>query len=204
MTKKRLAVLISGSGSNLLALARAAKRRALGGSEIAVVICNEPGARGIARARRLGLPVVVIAHRDFPSREAHEAAVRETLRRYKIHFILLAGYMRLLTPAFVRGWKNKILNTHPALLPAFPGGHGARDALSYGVKVSGCTIHFVSEAMDAGPIILQRAVDIKTGDTAASLQKRIQQAEHLAYPEAVRLLCAGRLRVRGRRVFVRG
>ena len=203
MAKKRLAVLISGSGSNLVALARAAKRRTLGSGEIAVVICNEPGAKGIVRARRLGLPVVVIAHRDFPSREAHEAAVRETLRRYKIHFILLAGYMRLLTPAFVRGWKNRILNTHPALLPAFPGGHGARDALSYGVKVSGCTIHFVSEAMDAGPIILQRAVEIKHGDTAASLQKRIQKAEHHAYPEAVRLLCAGRLCVRGRRVIVR-
>ena len=203
MAKKRLAVLISGSGSNLLALARAAKRQALGGGEIAVVICNEPGAKGIARARRLGLPVVVIAHRDFPSREGHEAAVRETLRRYKIHFILLAGYMRLLTPAFVRGWKNRILNTHPALLPAFPGGHGARDALSYGVKVSGCTIHFVSEVMDAGPIILQRAVEIKNGDTAESLQKRIQKAEHHAYPEAVRLLCAGCLQVRGRRVLVR-
>ena len=203
MAKKRLAVLISGSGSNLVALAMAARRRALGGGEIAVVICNEPEAKGIARARRLGLPVVVIAHRDFPSREAHETAVRETLHRYKIHFILLAGYMRLLTPTFVRSWKNKILNTHPALLPAFPGGHGARDALAHGVKISGCTIHFVSEAMDAGPIVLQRAVEIKNGDSAASLQKRIQKAEHQAYPEAVRLLCAGRLNLRGRRVIVR-
>lgn len=203
MRVRKLAILISGSGSNLLALARTAKWKKLGPGRIALVICNVPEAKGAKRAIRLGLPVAVIAHRDFRSREAHEAAVQETLKRHKIDYLVLAGWMRLLTPGFVAKWKNKIVNTHPALLPAFPGAHGARDALAHGAKVTGCTIHFVTAGMDAGPIISQHAVPILPRDTEATLQKRIQKAEHRAFPEAVRLLCEGRLKVDGRRVVIK-
>ncbi len=195
-----LAILISGSGTNMVALARAARANRLGGGKIAVVICSDPAAAGIGKALRFGLPVVVIDPRDFSGRAAHEAAVLETLRRFKVRFILLAGYMRILTPAFFKGWKNRIVNTHPALLPAFRGAHGVRDALAWGAKVSGCTIHFVEPAIDDGPVILQRAVPVFSRDTEKSLAARILKAEHLAYPAAVRELCKGRLVVRGRRV----
>lgn len=202
MAIRNLAILISGSGSNMVALAKAAKANRLGGGKIVVVICNVPEAKGVERAAKLGLPVVVIAHRDFPSRATHEAAVHDELRRRKVDALILAGWMRLLTPDFVAKWKHRILNTHPALLPAFPGAHGARDALAWGAKVSGCTIHFVTADMDAGPVILQRTTPILPRDTEATLQKRIQKLEHAAFPEAVKLLCSGKLKVRGRRVMV--
>jgi phosphoribosylglycinamide formyltransferase-1 len=198
-----LAILISGSGTNMVALARAARAGRLGGGKIAVVICTDPDAAGIGKALKLGLPVVVIDPRDFSGRAAHEAAVHETLRRFKVKYILLAGYMRILTPAFFKGWKNRILNTHPALLPAFRGAHGTRDALAWGAKVSGCTIHFVEPALDDGPAILQTAVPVLPRDTEKTLAARILKAEHRAYPAAVRALCEGRLSVRGRRVMWR-
>lgn len=198
-----LAILISGSGTNMVALARAARAGRLGGGFIAVVICSDPAAAGIGKALRFGLPVVVIDPRDFPGRAAHERAVLETLRRFKVKYLLLAGYMRVLTPAFFKGWKNRILNTHPALLPAFRGAHGVRDALAWGAKVSGCTIHIVEPALDDGPVILQRTVPVLPADSEKSLAARILKAEHRAYPEAVRALCEGRLRVSGRKVAMR-
>jgi phosphoribosylglycinamide formyltransferase-1 len=185
----------------MVALARAARANRLGGGKITVVICSDPAAAGIGKALRLGLPVVVIDPRDFSGRVAHEAAVLETLRRFKVKYILLAGYMRILTPTFFNGWKNRILNTHPALLPAFRGAHGVRDALAWGAKVSGCTIHFVEPAIDDGPVILQKAVPVLSDDSEKTLAARILKAEHKAYPEAVRALCEGRLAVRGRRVI---
>src|SRR5581483_10754548 len=169
------------------------------GRAIVCVISNRPDARGLARARELGLTAHAVDHRAFPTREAHEEEVLRILAGSEPDFICLAGYMRLLSPAFVAAYPHRILNIHPSLLPAFPGVDAQAQALRYGVRVSGCTVHFVDENLDAGPIIVQRAVDVRDDDSADSLAARILEQEHIAYVEALRKLGTRRWRIDGRR-----
>jgi phosphoribosylglycinamide formyltransferase-1 len=197
---KRVGVLISGRGSNLQALIDAQRAGGLGG-QIAVVISNVSAAPGLERARTAGIAAAVLDHRGR-SREDHEHEVLEVLRRHEVDLVCLAGYMRLLSPVFIRAFPGRILNIHPSLLPAFPGLEAQRQALEYGVKVSGATVHIVNEGLDAGPIVVQEAVPVMEDDTAAELAARTLQAEHRIYPRAVRILLDGRYRVEGRRVRV--
>jgi phosphoribosylglycinamide formyltransferase-1 len=190
----RLAILLSGRGSNFEAIYRADV------AEIVCVISNRPNAKGIARARELGLTAHVFDHRQYPTREGHEADVLRAIAESEADFIALAGYMRLLSPAFVAAYPHRILNIHPSLLPAFPGVDAQAQAIAYGVKVSGCTVHFVDENLDAGPIIVQRAVPVLDGDDAEALSARILEQEHIAYVEALVALGTRAWRVEGRRV----
>ena len=198
----RLAILLSGRGSNFVAIYDAIARGELA-AEVVAVISNRPEAPGIARARELGLPSYTLDHRAYPNRGAHEQDVLEILAAAKPDFIVLAGYMRLLSPGFVAAWPHRILNIHPSLLPSFPGVDAQAQAVAYGVKVSGCTVHFVDENLDAGPIIVQRAVPVLDDDTAESLAARILDQEHEAYVEALRKLASSQWRVEGRRILNR-
>jgi phosphoribosylglycinamide formyltransferase-1 len=167
-----------------------------------VVFSNVADAPGLERAAGFGVPTEVLSHRKVKPREAHERAVVEVLRRYEVELVCLAGYMRLLSPYLIAEFRNRILNIHPALLPAFPGLHSQEQALEHGAKVSGCTVHFVDEECDHGPIILQAAVPVLEDDTVDSLSARILEQEHRIYPEAVRLFFEDRLSVDGRRVRI--
>jgi phosphoribosylglycinamide formyltransferase-1 len=180
----RLAILLSGRGSNFLSIHRAIEEKRLD-AEIVLVISNRPDAAGIVRARELGLSAHVVDHRQFATRELHEEAVLQLIGEAKPDYIVLAGYLRLLSASFVAAWPQRILNIHPSLLPAFPGLNAQQQALDYGVKVSGCTVHFVDENLDAGPIIAQRAVPVVDGDTVDTLSARILEQEHEAYVEAL-------------------
>jgi len=195
----RLAILLSGRGSNFAAIHDAIVRGELD-ANIVCVVSNRPDAPGIDLARARGLPTNVIDHRNFVSREAHEAEVLHVLGDAQPDFIALAGYMRLLSPAFIAAYPMRILNIHPSLLPAFPGLDAQAQAVAYGVKVSGCTVHFVDENLDAGPIIVQRTVPVREDDDASSLAARILEEEHIAYVEALKKLASGAYRVDGRRV----
>jgi len=195
---RRVGVLISGRGSNLQALLDAAKAGRMGG-EVVAVVSNVAEAGGLERARRAGVAAFVQDHRGR-SREDHDAAVQRILEEQGVELVCLAGYMRLLSAGFVRRYPERILNVHPSLLPAFPGLEAQRQAWEHGVKVSGATVHFVEEALDAGPIVLQEAVPVRPDDTPASLALRILQAEHRIYPRAVRVVLEGRYRREGRRI----
>jgi phosphoribosylglycinamide formyltransferase 1 len=195
----RLAVLLSGRGSNFAAIHDAIGRGGLD-AEVVCVISNRPNAAGIERARTLGLPWHVIDHRAFDSREAHESEVLRVLGDARPDFIALAGYMRLLSPRFIAAYPMRIVNIHPSLLPAFPGVDAQAQAVAYGVKISGCTVHFVDENLDAGPIIVQRVVPVLGDDDASLLSARILDEEHAAYVDALRRLAKGQFRVDGRRV----
>jgi phosphoribosylglycinamide formyltransferase-1 len=181
---KRIGILLSGRGSNFLAIARAIADDRLRGAEIAVVISNISDAPGLAAAKKMGLPVVAIESQGR-KRAEHDAAMIAVLREHGAELICLAGYMRLVSAEFVRAFPNRILNIHPSLLPAFTGLHAQRQALEAGVKVSGCTVHFVDEQLDHGVIILQRAVPVLDSDDEDSLAARILEQEHIAYPEAI-------------------
>jgi phosphoribosylglycinamide formyltransferase-1 len=196
----RLAVLLSGRGSNFAAIHDAIAGGVLDAT-IVCVISNRPDAPGLARARELGLSTHCFDHRKYPAREAHEEDVLRTIAESEPDFIVLAGYMRLLSPAFVAAYPHRILNIHPSLLPAFPGVDAQAQAVAYGVKVSGCTVHFVNENLDAGPIIVQRAVPVLDDDNAESLAARILEQEHVAYVEALVALSTRPWRVEGRRVI---
>jgi phosphoribosylglycinamide formyltransferase-1 len=196
----KLAILLSGRGSNFEAIHRAIAAGALRAT-IVCVISNRPDARGIERARELGLPAHVFYHKRYPTRAAHEEDVLRALAEAEPDFIALAGYMRLLSPAFVAAFPHRILNIHPSLLPSFPGVDAQAQAVAYGVKVSGCTVHFVDENLDAGPIIVQRAVPVRDDDTADTLAARILEQEHAAYVEALVALGTRPWRVEGRRVI---
>ena len=196
----RLAILLSGRGSNFEAINRAIAAGELEAT-IVCVISNRPDARGLARARELGLSGQAIDHRQYPTRAAHEEEILRILAESEPDFICLAGYMRLLSPAFVAAWPHRILNIHPALLPSFPGTDAQAQALAYGVKVSGCTVHFVDENLDAGPIIVQRAVPVREDDSVETLAARILEQEHIAYVEALTMLGTRRWRVEDRRVI---
>lgn len=195
----RLGVLLSGRGSNFLALHQAIERGQLP-ARIALVLSNLPDAVGLSRARELGLPVCAVPHRDEPSRGAHEEKVLAALRDASVDWICLAGYMRLLSADFVARYPRRIVNIHPSLLPAFPGLDAQRQAWEHGVKVAGCTVHLVDEGLDSGPIVVQRSVPVEDGDTPATLSARILEQEHVAYPEALRRLLTEPWRLVGRRL----
>jgi phosphoribosylglycinamide formyltransferase-1 len=200
--RKRVGVLASGRGSNLQALVDAQGGGELGG-EIAVVFSNVEAAAALDRARRSGIPAVFRDHRGR-RREDFDTEVARILSAHDVDVVCLAGYMRLLSVEFVRAFAGRILNVHPALLPAFPGLHAQRQALEHGVKVSGATVHLVDEGLDSGPIVAQEAVRVLSTDTEDTLAARILEAEHRIYPKAVRALLEGRCRVEGRRVIVEG
>jgi phosphoribosylglycinamide formyltransferase-1 len=196
----RLAILLSGRGSNFAAIHDAIASGDLD-ARVVCVISNRPEADGIERARSLGLPAHVIDHRAFNSRDAHEAEVLRVLGESGPDIIVLAGYMRLLSPTFIAAYPMRIVNIHPSLLPSFPGIDAQAQAVAYGARVSGCTVHFVDEHLDAGPIIVQRAVSVHDNDDSSTLAERILREEHIAYVEALKKLASGRYRLDGRRVM---
>jgi len=200
MTARRtLAVLVSGSGTNLQALLDASAGADFP-ARVGVVLSNVPGVLALERARAAGVPTVIVPHQSFPGRAAYDAALLAALAPYRPDIVCLAGFMRLLGGDFLRAFPAGVLNIHPALLPSFPGLHGVRQALTHGVKVSGCTVHLVDEGTDTGPIVAQAAVPVLDGDTEESLAARIRSEEHRLYPLAVRLVAEGRLRRDGRRL----
>ncbi len=198
---KNIAVLISGHGTNLQSIIDHIKAGKLK-CNLAVVISNKADAYGLKRAKKAKIPAYFIDHKDIP-REEHEKKIIEVLKKHKIDLVVLAGYMRILTPYFIRQYKNRIINIHPALLPSFPGTDGYGDTWRYGSKVGGCTVHFVDEGVDTGPIILQKINPVKENDTLESFKKRGLKIEHQAFPEAIKLFCSGRLKIEGRRVKVK-
>jgi phosphoribosylglycinamide formyltransferase-1 len=199
--KTRVGILISGRGSNMVSLVEGMRDGYIPG-EPAVVFSNKPGAAGLSKAAEFGVPTEVLSHKGFKPRQEHEKRVAEILHRYDVELVCLAGYMRLLSPLLVGEFRNRIFNIHPALLPSFPGLDGQKQALDYGVKLSGCTVHVVDEECDHGPIILQTAVPVLDDDTAETLSARILEQEHETYREAVKLYCEGRLTIEGRRVRI--
>ena len=199
--KKRIGVLLSGRGSNFEALADSVAAGRLPGAEIAVVISNREAAPGIERASTRGFDARVIPSKGL-EREAYDKLVIGALQEKNVELVCLAGYMRLLSPGFVAAFRNRILNIHPSLLPAFPGLEAQRQALEHGAKFSGCTVHFVDEALDAGPIVMQAVVPIEDADTPETLAERILREEHRVYTEAVRIVLAGGYRIEGRRVLI--
>jgi phosphoribosylglycinamide formyltransferase-1 len=197
---RRLGVLISGRGSNLQALIDAIRAGRLH-AEIAVVIANVAQAAGLDRAREAGIETLVMPHRGWPTRAGYDAALVDALRARDVSLVCLAGFMRLLGPAFVAAFPNRILNVHPSLLPAFPGVDAQQQALDYGVTIAGATVHLVTEELDAGPIVLQAAVPVLAADTVDSLAARILAEEHRIYPDAVELVLNGGWRLEGRRMI---
>ena len=189
--KRRLAILLSGRGSNFEAIADAVERGVIPNAEIVAVVSDSPDARGLARARERDLPAMLVDRSRFAGRADHETALDEVLSRERPDLICLAGYMRLLSPQFVARWRGRILNIHPALLPKYPGLDSQRRALEAGERESGCTVHFVDEGTDTGPVILQRRVPVLPGDTVETLSARILKEEHEAYPEAIARVLEG-------------
>lgn len=195
--QKRLGILLSGRGSNFEAIADSIQAGRLA-AEIAIVISNRADAPGFEAAKRRGLPARLILSKGRP-REEHDAAVVAELKASRVDLVCLAGYMRLLSPVFVRSFPNRILNIHPSLLPAFPGLSAQKQALDYGVKVSGCTVHFVDENLDHGPVILQKTVPVREDDDEHTLAARILEQEHIAYTEAIAMVLAGEIEIQGRK-----
>jgi phosphoribosylglycinamide formyltransferase-1 len=198
---KRIGVLLSGRGSNFEALADSVESARIPNSEIAIVISNREGTPGIERAKARNLPARVIPSKGL-EREAYDRHVVAALSEHKVDLVCLAGYMRLLSPFFVQSFPNRILNIHPSLLPSVPGLEAQRQALEYGVKFTGCTVHFVDENLDAGPIVLQSAVPVADTDTEASLSEKILREEHKIYSQAVKIVLEGKFRIEGRRVVL--
>lgn len=197
---KRIGILISGRGSNMVALAEAVSCGKVPGAEIALVISNIETAAGLERARERGIEAIFLNHKG-KTREEHDRAMAAELHRRSVDLVCLAGYMRLLSPWFIREFEHRILNIHPSLLPSFPGLDAQGQAIEYGVKASGCTVHLVDEQLDHGPIIKQAVVPVMPGDTAGSLSARILAEEHRIYPEAVALIVSGNYRIDGRRII---
>jgi phosphoribosylglycinamide formyltransferase-1 len=197
---KRIGVLLSGRGSNFEALAESVSAGRIPGAEIAVVISNKPDAKGLERAKARNIPTRMIPSKGL-EREAYDRQVAAVLQEYKVDLICLAGYMRLLSPYFVVAFPQRILNIHPSLLPSFPGLESQRQALEYGVKFAGCTVHFVDENLDAGPIVLQSVVRVEDTDDEEKLSARILREEHRIYTEAVKIVLEGKYRIEGRRVI---
>lgn len=200
MAPSPISILLSGRGSNFLAIHAAIERGEVP-ARIVLVLANIEDAPGLARARELGLPTTLVPHRAEASRAAHEQRVTAALEQAGAQWICLAGYLRLLSEEFVARWRQRILNIHPSLLPAFPGLHPQRQALEHGVRVSGCTVHLVDGGLDSGPIVLQRTVPVRDDDTEESLAARILVEEHRAYPEALRALFTERWTIEGRRLI---
>jgi phosphoribosylglycinamide formyltransferase-1 len=197
---KSLGILLSGRGSNFVAIADSIAAGRIAGARIAVVISNNAGAPGVANAREKGLEALVIPSKGR-TREEHDREVVAALQRHGVDLVCLAGYMRLLSPWFVQQFPRRILNIHPSLLPAFPGLEAQEQAFAYGVKVSGCTVHFVDEELDHGAIIVQKTVSVHDSDDEQSLAARILEQEHIAYTEAINVVLGGNFEVRGRRLY---
>lgn len=199
--KKRVAILISGRGSNMAALIEAASRPAFPG-EVALVLSNRPDAGGLALAVASGIATAIISHKDFSTREGFEASVEAVLRSHAIDLVCLAGFMRVLTPQFVERWRGSMINIHPSLLPSFRGVHTHERALEAGVRVHGCTVHFVEPELDAGPIIAQACVPVRPADTAETLAARVLAEENTLYPRALQMVLDGSVRLEnGRAAF---
>jgi phosphoribosylglycinamide formyltransferase-1 len=194
-----IAVLCSGNGTNLQAIIDAVRSGYIP-ARIALVVSDNKDAYALTRARDAGIETLILDKKDFRTREEFDREIVKHMRAKKVELVVLAGFMRLVSAYFVREFKNRIMNIHPALLPAFKGTHGIKDALDYGVKVTGPTVHFVDEELDHGPIILQRSVEIRDGDTEETLLERVHEEEHRIYPEAVKLFAEGKLKIEGRRV----
>ncbi len=198
---KRVVVLLSGHGSNLQALLDAAADPAFG-ARVVLVVSDRPDAYGLRRATQAGIPTAVVAPADHPDRAAFDEALREVVAAAEPDVVCLAGFMRILGKVFVHAFPDRIVNTHPSLLPAFRGAHAVRDALAYGVRLTGCTVHLVDEEVDHGPVLFQAAVPVADGDDETSLHERIKQEEHRLLPAAVRLVALGRVRVEGRQARI--
>lgn len=198
-----IGVLISGSGTNLQAIIDAIEARKID-AKIQLVLSNKADALGLERARKHGIAVEVLDHKAFAGREAYDQAVVDLLRARGVELVVLAGFMRLLSPVFVKAYSNRIMNIHPALLPAFPGLHVQKKAVEHGVRFAGCTVHFVNEECDEGPIIIQAVVPVFPDDTEETLAVRILKQEHRIYPRAIQLYAEGRLAVVGRKVLLDG
>ena len=196
-----IAVFCSGNGTNFQAIVDSVKKGEIK-ARIAVMVCDNPKAYAIVRAKNEGIKTLVLQMKDFKDREAFQGEIVKYLEKEEIELIVLAGYMKMLTPAFIRRYKNRILNIHPALLPSFAGTNGIADAMEYGVKVTGPTVHFVDEGMDTGPVIIQKATEIREDDTVETLAARIHKLEHDIYPQAVRLFVEGKLKIEGRKVKI--
>jgi len=198
----KIGILISGRGSNMVAITEAAQSGKIPDSEVVVVISDKSKAPGLEKARSLGVEAIAVT-RKGRAREQHDEEIVSNLQNHGVELVCLAGYMRLLSPFFVKAYRNRILNIHPSLLPSFRGLEAHLQAIEYGVKISGCTVHFVDEHLDHGAIILQNAVEVKDGDTAESLSTRIIKYEHESYVEAVRQIAAGEIVIEGRQVIRR-
>ncbi len=198
-----IGVLISGGGTNLQSIIDAIEAKKLD-AKIELVLSNRADAFGLARAKKHGIPIEVLDHKAFPNREAYDQAVVGLLHARGVELVVLAGFMRLLSPVFIKAYSNRIMNIHPALLPAFPGLHVQKQAVEHGVRFAGCTVHFVNEECDEGPIIIQAVVPVFADDSEETLAARILKQEHRIYPRAIQLYAEERLRVVGRRVWVDG
>ncbi len=197
MDKMRVGVFASGSGTNLQAIIDAQ----IDTIEIVLVFSNKSDAYALERAKTHNIPALVIDHKGYKSREEYDSDIVKALEPYKLDLIVLAGYMRILSPVFVRAYKDKIINIHPALLPSFPGINSAKQAFEYGVKFTGVTVHFVDEGVDTGPILLQSVVEIEDDDTEETLLQKIHRVEHQIYPKALELVSSGQIEVKARRVL---
>ncbi len=198
----KLAVLVSGNGSNFQAIIDAIEAGRIPNTRVACLISNKSEAFALERARKHNVKTIVLDHKAYPNRQAYDTALVELLRQHEVDLVILAGFMRLLSPIMIDAFPNAIMNIHPALLPAFPGLDAQQQAFDYGVRYTGCTVHFVDKGTDTGPIILQSVVPVLGSDTIESLTQRIHGEEHRTYVEAVRLFCAGRLKVEGRKVII--
>jgi phosphoribosylglycinamide formyltransferase-1 len=201
MAKLRLGILISGGGTNLQAIIDRSETGELD-AEVVCVISNKAEAFGLERARKHGIPAIHLDHRSFSGRSEYDALLVKELQNHNVELVVLAGFMRIITPTLLKAFPNRVMNIHPALLPAFPGLDAQKQALEYGAKLSGCTVHFVDAGTDTGPIILQAVVPVLESDTEESLSERIHHEEHKLYPAAIQLFAEGRLTVHGRRVII--
>jgi len=197
-----IGVLVSGSGTNLQAIIEAIEAGKIEG-KICIVISDNPDAYAIKRAKKYNIKTQYINYKEFSNREEYDKKIISLLKEKDCDLVVLAGYMKILTPYFINVYKNKIMNIHPALLPSFPGLHVQKKAIDHGVKVSGCTVHFVNEGLDSGPIIIQQVVEVKDDDTEESLAERILREEHRIYPRAIQLFSEGKLIIKGRKVFIK-
>ncbi len=200
--KGKIAVLLSGRGSNFRALYKATKKGKIPG-EIVLVITDKKEAPGAVSAKEYGIETLYFRRKDYPDKASFDLAMAEEIKKRDVELVCLAGYMRVLSPEFVRKFRGRIMNIHPALLPCFPGLHAQKQAIEYGVKFSGATVHFVDEGVDSGPIIIQAVVPVMQNDTEEILADRILKEEHKIYPEAVRLFLQEKLEIKGRRVFIK-
>src|SRR5512139_2461381 len=197
-----LSVLVSGSGSNLQSIIDNIDKGILP-ARIRIILSNNPGAFALERARKHGIPCAVIEHGGSGSREEYDRKLVDALKAHDVELVVLAGFMRVLTPFFLRAFPMRVMNIHPALLPSFPGTHGQKKAFEYGVKFSGCTVHFADEGVDTGPIIIQSVVPVYEDDTADTLAARILREEHRIYPQAIQFYAEGRIQIQGRTVRIR-